>query len=76
MTQTNNPPTILYLENKKMEEKIKLLQDRVSILEKRELSQSKKPHKCPICNGHGSVVISKNECEPCHVCEGKSIVWG
>lgn len=42
--------------------------------------QSKKPHKCPVCEGKGSI---KTEVEPktlkfelCQPCEGKGILWG
>ena len=48
-----------------------------SIKELQEKS-SKKPHKCPICNGAGKANHSLNGlliCK-CHSCDGKGIVWG
>lgn len=45
--------------------------------------QSKKPNKCPICNGKGNLNNFKPIhagvnmiCMLCHSCEGKGIVWG
>ena len=45
--------------------------------------QSKKPNKCPVCNGKGSLNNFKPIhagvnmiCMLCHSCEGKGIVWG
>lgn len=45
--------------------------------------QSKKPSKCPVCNGRGTLNNFKPIHEginqiymPCHSCEGKGIVWG
>jgi len=41
---------------------------------------SKKPHKCPVCNGYGyHEVLCNGVCVPgpeCKACEGKGLVWG
>ncbi len=48
---------------------------------------SKKPHKCPVCDGRGHSLKHENETvekictvsivfAPCHTCESKGIVWG
>lgn len=38
--------------------------------------QFKKPHKCPLCNGHGKLGYPEVLQDKCHSCEGKGIVWG
>lgn len=54
-------PTIIHIENKKMEEKIKSLEERLSILELRQLDHSKKPHKCPVCDFSGAIQLESME---------------
>lgn len=82
MTQQSDvPATILYFENKKMEEKIKFLEQRLIKLENHfsgdyQLIASKKiPHRCPICSGK-RICTDGNLFWQCESCEGKGIVWG
>lgn len=77
---TNTEPTILYIENKKMDDKIKKLEERLEEVEKWKKTakilcdQSKKPHACPLCKGTGEgILMGIRNCIPC---EGKGIVWG
>lgn len=79
-------PTVIYLENKVMEERIKKIEEQIKDLnesyqglaaELRHIMDNlnKKPHKCPVCNGFGLRERSTLpfQCDPC---EGKGIVWG
>lgn len=69
---------------RKLEEQMEIFKCQFSAQHYRE---SKKPHKCPVCEGSGK---DKNKLvaepydnnikilvePPCHSCEGKGIVWG
>lgn len=37
---------------------------------------NRKPHKCPVCEGHCGTIINGVIDEDCRSCEGKGIVWG
>lgn len=87
-----------------MNEEIRVLRETVDSLQKRLevveawkkaakilCDQSKKPHKCPVCNGESKIQITHGIIEAfekriidsagrhfklCGTCEGKGIVWG
>jgi len=52
----------------------------------REKMDFKKPHKCPVCEGCGKIIINNGQVltsyppqyptKICNICEGKGIVWG
>lgn len=63
-----NPTPIIYqFENKKMEDKIKLLEERLNVVEQWKkvakvlCDQSKKPHKCPVCDFSGAIQLESIE---------------
>ena len=77
-------PTVIYLENKIMEERIKKIEENIQDLQESyqglsaELryimdNMNKKPHKCPVCDATGSIPPTRMICK---TCEGKGIVWG
>lgn len=39
------------------------------------MTSTKKPHKCPVCDGFGNRIYEDQVCS-CQACEGKGIVWG
>lgn len=75
-------------------DRIKLINNVLSVVENdinvllSDLKINKTPHKCPVCNGSGSEMISEQKIETpeaigfkrkyahCHACEGRGIVWG
>ena len=40
------------------------------------LEASRKPHKCPLCDGQGGFYISGTMDSECSTCEATGIVWG
>ena len=64
-----------------MEKRIKSLEERMNVKMEQwdkyfKENSSKKPHKCPLCYGHGKFGYPEVLQTQCHSCEGKGIVWG
>lgn len=87
----DNDERIHDLENIQAESRLIRIEDCFSSalnISKDEEITSKKPHKCPVCNGHGKVETpntirfdilmgDKNiGVSACSSCKGKGIVWG
>jgi hypothetical protein len=36
----------------------------------------KQPHKCPVCDGFGGMIVAGVFDQGCNACKGKGIVWG
>ena len=68
-------------ELKKIENDIKVLRETIDDLSKWRkgikilCDQSKKPHKCPVCDGYGTRDRAGLEF-PCDACGSKGVIWG
>lgn len=71
---------VLKLELSVLRETVTVLQQKLEVIEKWKKTakilcdQSKKPHKCPVCEGLGKATLFHDGI--CETCQGKGIVWG
>lgn len=73
-------------ENRKISKRVDELEEIIKRISEDDMRASKIPHKCPICEGYGSKLITERTSvapadhyrkqNPCISCEGKGIVWG
>lgn len=66
---------------KKIQKDILVLRETIDEINKWKKSvkilcdQSKKPHKCPVCDGYGTRERAGLEF-PCDPCQTKGVIWG
>lgn len=82
-----------YLDSMKLPKRIEKLEKQIAnweekfyFLKDKLRSADEKPHKCPVCNGEGKLIINNGQLltsypaqyptKECHACEGKGIIWG
>lgn len=66
-------------------ERLKKLEEDIKRITEDNMKVGRKPHRCPICDGEGKLIINNNEVllsypiqyktKNCHVCKGEGVLW-